>query len=234
MSQCTVPCTVLFTANKEKTLRLAGEFQNSWLYGPAIHETLWPKYGKEFSFFAEFFGGNDWEGLESAVLSSDNFDDKMVYLSMSCGFFHIKDKEKVGNAIISFAEGNKFTDADVRDRMIEVGTAIKSIEDEDAELFGLCIDTTNNYVAKAFSTGRETFLAHAEEEFPNESEEFYNEYYKEMKKEFKGRKMYKDDKDYRPLRVVHISEKNKVKFEDLSTYYIRRQKIKKVKFKTNN
>ncbi len=218
-------CTALFTANKEKTLGVAGKFQNAWLYGPSIYDTLWPKYGRRFSFFAELLGGNDWDGLEKDILSSDNFDDKMVYLSMACGFFHAKDKEKVGNAIISFAKDNIFTDAEVRDRMIEVGTAIKSIEDEDAELFGLSINTIDNYVTKAFNTGYETFLAHAKEEFPNESEDFYAEYYEEMQQKFKGQKMYEDDTDYSPLRVVSIDENNGVTVEDLSTYYNRQNNL---------
>ena len=51
--------TTLFTANKEKTLRVARRFPDAWLYGQQIHETLWPKYGKEFSFLAEFVGGKN-------------------------------------------------------------------------------------------------------------------------------------------------------------------------------
>lgn len=216
--------TILFKVSKEKRIRATKCFQNAWLYGPSINETLWPKYGKTYSLFADLFGENDWDGLEKEVLSSDNFDDKMVYLSMACGFFHTKDKEKVGNAIIRFAENNELKTNAIKERMIEVGNAIKELDD-DSELFGLCLNGIDNYVAAAFNTSYETFLAHAKEEFPNESEEFYDNYYEKMALEYRGRKMYEDDIDYSPLQVVHISDNNSVIVEDLSEFYNRQKNL---------
>lgn len=213
--------TVLYTVNKEKTLGVSNYFANAWLFGPSIHEALWPKYGKRFSIFAS---SKEWDEIEERILSSDDFENKIVYLSMACGFFHLKDKIKVGQAIISFANKNESIDDSVKKRMIEVGQAMQSIEDNNVELFGLCINTACNYVIEAFNTGYDTFIKHAKEEFPDEEESFYEEYYEKMQEEFKDRKMYDDDTNYNPLVVVDIDENDKINIEDLSDYYNRQKK----------
>ena len=213
--------TVLYTVNKEKTLGVSNYFENAWLFGLFIYEVLWPKYGKGFSYFAS---SKEWDEIEERILSSNDFENKIVYLSMAFGFFHLKDKIKVGQAIISFANKNKSINDKVKKRMIEVGKAMQSIEEDNVELFGLCINTVYNYVIEAFNTGYDTFIKHAKEEFPDEEESFYEKYYEKMKEEFKDRKMYDDDTNYNPLVVVDIDENDKINIENLSDYYNRQKK----------
>ncbi len=213
--------TVLFTADKERQLGVSKVFNNAWLYGPFIYDVLWPKYGEHFSLVDEMHHKNDWDGLENKLFSANNFEDLCVYFSMGCGFFHVKDKEKVGNAIIGFAKNNTFDNEAVKNRMIEVGNAMKNINDEKTEVFGLCLNTISNYVADSFNTSYETFLEHAKKEYPDDDEEFYEYYFSEMQDEFEGRKMFDDDMDYGPLLMIHIDDNNNVSYEKLGEYYTR-------------
>ena len=110
--------------------------------------------------------------------------------------------------------------------MKEIGMAMKVLKNKNTELFGLSLNTVYDYVEEAFNNGYSTFLKYAQEEFPGKEKDFYDTYYQVLQKRFKGRKMYENNTDYTPLRVISISEENKIELEDLTDYYLRKRNYK--------